>query len=199
MLWGRRQDKKLRWALSASSPGFGEDGVDLHARTSVRPIDEIDVGLSGAYKLIDDPTEAGSDNFISLWALGADFRLKFKKLRWVTDAYLAQDARSINEEGHPMTAAVTSYLSYSWKLKKGLKLKPTFVFEWVDADLEFAESEAVRAVISAPAFFALKGKNAEVSVMPQIEWIIPQGEGTIENPNPWRQQQRLQLVSTLDF
>ncbi|MCA9697977.1 MAG: hypothetical protein KC431_10675, partial [Myxococcales bacterium] len=192
-MWGKidgegRGLHEFTWALSASSDvtSGGPNGVDTHARVTYDPLAWMSIGANAAYKHVQDPLadeNACRDDWRrdpgcrrDVFAAGGDLRfLVGKKLYASVEVNLAQNWRFADTS--PWGVGALAYASYDIEVGKRTTLQPVAFAEYIDTNLTFKQSEAVRAVFG---FNVLWTKH--LRVMPQVQLVDPLPPITGFNP-----------------
>jgi len=166
------------WAVTASNAALSgaPNGVDLHARLTWDPVHWLSFGGAGAFKSVQDPL-ANEAVCRSKWTRGAECRRRvfgggidlavtIKGLYASAEANLAQDWRGADDS--PWILGALAHASYDLQVGSNVRLQPVVVGEFIDTNLSYAETEAIRAV----AGFNVLWKK-RLRIMPQASWVIP--------------------------
>lgn len=164
-LWGQLRSLGLDWSFSASNPPPNQPGVDLHARLAYDAAKWLEIGIGGAHKIVDNRATLQRD-FIAGNAASADFRVRHGELYLVVDGMLGE---SLAFPSRPLAGTVGGYATYDVAVGDSFSLQPVLSMEWVDSDLEFSRSEAIRAVIGLNGLW----QGHTFRVMPQVELVRP--------------------------
>jgi len=190
MLFGRLPGK-LRWYVSATNPSWAPDGdiesngVDAIARLEWAPADIVELGVSFGHKL-----EVRAETEYNGNAASVDAALNVAGLRVALDAVLAQLTTQETEEvAAPTAYGLVAYATYQIPLGGELALEPVLLGEYADADSEFSNTEAVRAIIGCNLRVA-----EHLRVMPQVEIVRP--VGTAAAINPWSSGETYYVMMT---
>lgn len=169
---------RLRWSLSVSNNALSgaPNGFDVHARLTYDPTAWLSFGANGAYKSIQDPLadeaacratwSRGPACRRSVYAAGGDLALDIEGVYASVEVNLAQDW--LNAEGSPWMLGTLGYASYEIPIDERTRLQPVVFGEYVDANLSYAESEAIRVGTS---FNILWTKH--LRIIPQLEMVKP--------------------------
>lgn len=169
---------RFRWYLGASNNvvAGAPHGLDSHARVTYDPLAWLSLGINGAYKYVQDGL---ADEAVcrSTWkrdascrrnVFGAGGDLTFD----VKDFYASVEANVVQDWSYadtsPWVLGALGYASYDIRVGPRTRLQPVLFGEYVDTNLSFAESEAVRA---GATFNVLWTKH--LRVIPQVEFIAP--------------------------
>jgi hypothetical protein len=155
----------LDWAVSASNPPPDQPGVDFHGRVEVDATDWLEFGAGLAHKIADDPSTL-QDDFIAGQAYNLDMRVRGGGAYFVLDAVAGEDLRFAER---PLAGALAGYASYDIGVNDDWTLQPVVFAEWADSNLDFQESEAVRAIVGLNALW----NDEHLRIMPQIELVRP--------------------------
>ena len=174
MLWGKYDAKRpgldrLDWYVSATQDATSgaPEGVDVHARVTYAPIEMLRVGASGAFKYVEDY----GANWRHAFAGNVDVTFKYEGLRIALEADLAQDWSYQEPDGElisPNMVGLLGYLSYDLELPKRFVLQPAASFEFVDTNMLYQESEAMRVVGNLNLRW-----TDHLMLRPQVEYIRP--------------------------
>lgn len=182
-LWGDIEPGKpgldrFRWQVSATNNALSgaPHGVDAHARVVYDPMPWLSLGINGAFKNIQDPL-ADEPTCRSTWtrdascrrnvlAAGGDLAVKIKGLYASVETNLAQDW--LYAGSSPWALGVLGYADYEFEVGKRTSLQPVLFGEFIDTNLTYGQSEAVRA---GAAFNILWTKH--LRVVPQVEFVNP--------------------------
>jgi hypothetical protein len=173
-LWGKVRALQLDWSVAVSNPPPNYAGVDLHARLAHEIVPEVEVGAGVVHKIAENNLTPVAD-FIAGNAAGVDLRINAGRLYVLLDALLAEnlglqgllepDARAVRSNA----ASFGGYVTYRIDLPADWELEPMLFGEWVDSNLEFSRSEAVRFVAGINGLW----QSDVFRVMPQLELIRP--------------------------
>lgn len=183
MLWGdlelaRPGLDRLRWQVSATNNALSgaPHGFDLHARLTYDPMPWLSFGANSAFKSVQDPLadeptcrskwKRGPDCRRKVAAAGGDAAVHLDAIYASVEVDLAQDWR--NAEESPWMLSALGYVSYELAITEQFRLQPVVFGEYMDSNLNYGESEAVRA---GAAFNLLWSKH--LRIMPQVEFIEP--------------------------
>jgi hypothetical protein len=183
MFWGKAPGK-LTWYAAASNPDWAPDGdleangVDALARVEWDASDALALGVGGGHKL---KVRAGDDTHAN--ALGVDARLRTGNLFLLVDVLAAElpdggAQGTTADAATPWAYGAVAYASYDLALRSPWVLQPVLLFEYADADADFSNTEAVRAIAGLNLIW-----NEFLRVMPQVELTRPVG-GT-SSLHPW--------------
>ncbi|MCA9694911.1 MAG: hypothetical protein KC636_35360 [Myxococcales bacterium] len=190
--WGevepeRRGLQALGWAVMVSNDAIAgaPPGVDVHARVNYEPTPWLAIDAGGAFKYVQDPL-ANETACRTEWTrapgcrrsvFGATASLKFRVagLYASVETNLAQDW--LFADTSPWMLGALAYATYDFEVAKRTRLQPVVFGEFVDANLSFAQSEAVRAVAGLNVLW-----TKHLRVMPQVEWVKPLPPVTAFNP-----------------
>jgi hypothetical protein len=182
-LWGKLEPERpgfheLRWAVSASRNliSGAPHGVDVHARLSYDPLAWLSIAASGAYKHVQD-TLADEAACLDDWrrdpgcrrdvfGAGVDLAVDIAGFYASVEADFAQDWMFADKS--PWTLGALAYASYDFELPKRFRLQPVAYGEYIDTNLSYAESEAVRAVGALNLLW-----TKHLRVMPQVHYTVP--------------------------
>lgn len=183
MVWGKIKTTGLRWYAGAFAADSRKNGVDAIGRLQFRATPWLSVGASGGYKRIEnglgDPVQVGSANF--------DFRIKVAGLYLLADFVAGQDYLVL---GEPWAVGTVAYASYDIPVARRLVLQPALLGEWSDANIEFAENDAIRAVAGVNLIWRKRYR-----LMPQADFRRRRGEtGT-----PWIDRDTYYLMVSLEI
>jgi Phosphate-selective porin O and P len=172
---GKLPSPDLTLHVAGSNPGAAP-GLDTYARLTYQPFEWLSVSVSYAHKIQGDLSTQSTTDYIAGNGWGADLRVQAGGLYLLVDASLAEDLRYGNNPpagfpNRPDAGSIAGYASYAIPLSKRVALEPTVFGEWVDRDVEFEESEAVRMVISCN----LTWRETALRLMPQVELRRPLG------------------------
>jgi hypothetical protein len=182
-LWGDVDSEgrglhELRWYVSVTNNALSgkPHGVDVHARITYDPLAWLSIGVNGAYKNIQDALAdenacrstwaRGPDCRRNVFAAGGDVAFEIAGFYGSVEANLAQDW--LYMDFSPWMLGALGYAAYEIEIAKQTRLQPVLFGEYIDANLSYAESEAVRA---GGALNLLWGEH--LRIMPQIEFIEP--------------------------
>jgi hypothetical protein len=183
MLWGkfdpeRRGLHQLNWYVSVSNNALSgaPHGVDVHARLVYDPLAWLSIGVNGAYENIEDAL-ADEDTCRSTWtrgpdcrrnvfAAGGDVAFEAGGFYGSIEANLAQDWLYVDRS--PWMLGALGYAAYEFPVSKNTRLQPVLFGEYIDANLSYAESEAVRAGGSFNVLW-----TEHLRIIPQIEFVQP--------------------------
>lgn len=183
MLWGDIEPAlpgldRLRWQLSVTNHAVSgaPHGFDAHARLTYDPTHWLSFGANAAYKSVQDPLadedtcrsnwKRGPECRLGVFAAGSDVAFDVEGLYASVEVNLAQDWLYVDES--PWMLGALAYASYDIDVGKRTRLQPVVFGEFVDSNMSFAESEAVRA---GAGFNILWTKH--LRIMPQIEFVQP--------------------------
>ncbi len=182
-LWGDFEAERpglheLRWYVSVTNNALSgaAHGVDVHARLTYDPTKWFSIAANGAFKLIQDAL-ADEDVCQSTWkraascrrevfAAGGDVAFDYKDFFASAELNLAQDW--LYADSSPWMLGALGYASYDIEVGKRTRLQPVVFGEYIDSNLTYGESEAVRA---GGAFNVLWTKR--LRIMPQVEFVKP--------------------------
>jgi hypothetical protein len=182
-LWGETQPERpgfdrLRWYVSVTNNALSgaPHGVDAHARLVYDPIHWLSIGVNGAFKNVQDPLadeaacrstwKRGPDCRRNVFAAGGDLAFNIEEFYGSVEVNLAQDW--LYADFSPWVLGALGYASYDIEVGKRTHLQPVLFGEYVDSNMSFAESEAIRA---GGAFNVLWTKH--LRIIPQIEFVKP--------------------------
>jgi hypothetical protein len=182
-LWGEREPQRpgfdrLRWFVSVTNNALSgaPHGVDVHARLVYDPLHWLSIGVNGAFKNIQDPLadeaacrstwKRGPDCRRNVFAAGGDLAFNVEDFYGSVEVNLAQDW--LYAEFSPWVLGALGYASYDIEVGKRTRLQPVLFGEYVDSNMSYAESEAIRA---GGAFNVLWTKH--LRIIPQIEFVKP--------------------------
>jgi hypothetical protein len=182
-LWGkitpeRRGLHEFGWAVSVSNNALSGSphGVDVHARVTYDPVEWLSIGLGGAYKHVQDPLAnetACTDDWRrdpgcrrDVFGADADLVVRVKGLYASVEADLAQDWTFADTS--PWMLGALAYASYDFEVGKRTRLQPVVSGEYVDTNLSFGQSEAVRTVGGLNVLW-----TKHLRVMPQAQVVVP--------------------------
>lgn len=169
---------RIRWMVSATNNALSgaPHGVDLHARVTYDPLPWFSIAVNGAYKSVQDPLadedacratwKRGPDCRRNVFAAGGDVAFDVEGFYASVEVDLAQDW--LNAEGSPWMLGALAYASYEISLTEKTRLQPVLFGEYIDSNMSYAESEALRG---GGAFNLLWGKR--LRVIPQVEFVAP--------------------------
>jgi hypothetical protein len=183
MLWGDIAPAllgldRLRWQLSVTNHAVSgaPHGFDAHARLTYDPTHWLSFGTNVVYKSVQDPLadedtcratwKRGPECRIGVFAAGSDVAFEIEGLYASVEVNLAQDWLYVDES--PWMLGALGYASYDLKVGERTRLQPVIFGEFVDSNMSYAESEAVRA---GTGFNILWTKR--LRIMPQIEFVQP--------------------------
>lgn len=178
-LWGRFKKQGVHWSVSASNPPPGVAGVDLHARLAYEPTDWLEVGAGGVHKIVENRATIPED-FIAGNGFGVDLDIHAGATHVLLDALVGENLGLSIAQPDPLAirnnaGSFGGYVSHDLSISKRWALQPLLFGEWVDSNLEYSKSEAIRAV---GGLNALWNKNA-LRIMPQLELIRPLRTGPV--------------------
>lgn len=182
-LWGKVETTRpglhsLRWHVSASNNVVdgAPHGVDAHARLTYDPTPWLSLGINGTFKYVQD---ALADEAVcretfkraaacrrNVFAGGGDVAVEVKGFAMSVETNLAQDW--LYAETSPWMLGALGYASYDIKVGEKTRLQPVVFGEYIDSNLSYAQSEAVRA---GGAFNVLWTKR--LRIIPQVEFVTP--------------------------
>jgi hypothetical protein len=182
-LWGAIEPglsgfDRLRWQLSVTNNALSgaPHGFDAHARLTYDPTSWLSFGGGGAFKSVQDPLadeatcratwERGPACRRSVFAAGGDLAVDIEGLYASVEVGLAQDW--LYADGSPWILGALAYASYDIEVGKHTRLQPVVFGEYVDSNMSYGESEAVRA---GAAFNVLWTKH--LRIIPQVEFVQP--------------------------
>ena len=182
-LWGdlelaRPGVDRLRWQMGVTNNALSgaPHGFDVHARLTYDPTVWLSFGANGVVKSVQDPLadeaacrstwERGDDCRRSVFAAGGDVAFDMEGLYASVEVDLAQDWR--NADGSPWMLGALGYASYELGITERTRLQPVVFAEYVDSNLNYDQSEAIRAGAN---FNILWTKY--LRIMPQVEFIEP--------------------------
>jgi hypothetical protein len=182
-LWGdiepvRPGLDRLRWFVSVTNNALSgaPHGVDAHARLVYDPLPWLSLGVDGAFKNIQDPLadevacrstwKRGPDCRRNVFAAGGDVAFNVEDFYGSVEVNLAQDW--LYAEFSPWILGALGYASYDIEVGKRTRLQPVLFGEYVDSNMTYGESEAIRA---GGAFNVLWTKH--LRIIPQIEFVKP--------------------------
>jgi hypothetical protein len=126
------------------------------------------------HKIMENNLTARPD-FIAGNGAGLDLRVKVGSFDVLMDALVGEnlgsegllepDPRAVRGN----SASVSGYATYEIDLPDSWELQPVVFGEWVDSNLEFSRSEAVRFVVGLNGLW----HNDIFRVMPQVEFVRP--------------------------
>jgi hypothetical protein len=169
---------RLRWQLSLTNNALSgaPHGFDAHARLTYDPTHWLSFGGSGAFKSVQDPLadeatcratwKRGPACRRSVFAVGGDIALDLEGLYTSVEVDLAQDW--LYADGSPWVLGALAYASYAIEVGEQTRLQPVVFGEYVDSNMSYGESEAVRA---GAAFNILWTKY--LRIIPQVEFVQP--------------------------
>jgi hypothetical protein len=207
MLWGDTEPARpgfdrLRWFVSVTNNALSGSphGVDAHARLVYDPIEWFSIGVNGAFKNIEDPLadetacrstwKRGPDCRRNVFAAGGDVAYNGEKFYASVEVNLAQDW--LYADFSPWMLGALGYASYDIEVGKRTRLQPVLFGEYVDSNMTYGESEAIRA---GGAFNVLWTKH--LRIIPQIEFVKPLAPFTSFNRFTTRQVYGLWLAVQL--
>ncbi|KIG15565.1 hypothetical protein DB30_05439 [Enhygromyxa salina] len=182
-LWGKIKPERpglhaFGWTVSASNNAVAgaPNGVDAHARLTYDPTAWLSIGAGGAFKHVQDSL-ANEADCLAQWkrdpschrnVFGADFdvRFKVKGLYAAVEADLAQDW--LFADTSPWMLGAVAYATYDFEVGDKTRIQPLVLGEFVDTNLSFSESEAVRAVAGLNVLWTKR-----LRVMPQVQYVVP--------------------------
>ncbi len=219
MFWGRVKSANLTWRVSASNPGWdmigdeSTNGINALGRLVYDPKKWVSIGINGGYQWYrytrfdeDDVPGAGLAGF------GGDLRFKTGGFYGAAEVIAGQrhilDPRHVDtgecietRERSPFALGVTAYASYTFKVADLLDLQPMVFGEYADSDMDYAKTEAIRAV---GGFNFLVGEH--LRIMPQVEIIHPLNvsDGVWDDPivrpvNVWETRQTYYVMLSLQL
>ena len=182
-LWGelepaRRGLDRFRWFVSVTNNALSgaPHGVDVHARLVYDPTHWLSFGANGAFKNIQDALaneelcratwKRGPDCRRNVFAAGGDVAFDPGNFYASVEVNLAQDW--LYADFSPWMLGALGYASYDIEVGKKTRLQPVLFGEYVDSNMTYGESEAVRA---GGAFNVLWTKH--LRIIPQIEFVEP--------------------------
>ncbi|MFV8751739.1 porin [Nannocystaceae bacterium ST9] len=182
-LWGDIEPGKpgfdrLRWAVSVTNNALSgaAHGVDAHARLVYDPTHWLSIGANGAFKNIQDPLadeatcrstwKRGDACRRNVFAAGGDVAFDVADFYASVEVDLAQDW--LYADSSPWILGALAFASYDIEVGKRTRLQPVLFGEYIDTNLTYGESEAVRA---GGAFNVLWTKH--LRIIPQIEFVKP--------------------------
>jgi hypothetical protein len=158
--------------MSNPPPGF--DGADLHARIAYEPTPSLELGVAGVHKVQENNLTPRAD-YIAGNGAGVDLRLSTSKFELLVDALIGEnlgalgllepDARAVRN----YAASFSGLATYDVALADDWELQPVVFGEWVDSNLEYSRSEAVRVVVGLNGLW----RKDRFRVLPQFELIEP--------------------------
>lgn len=169
---------RLRWQLSVTNHAVSgaPHGFDAHARLTYDPTHWLSFGANAAYKSVQDPLadeatcrstwKRGPECRLGVFAAGSDVAFDVEGLYASVEVNLAQDWLYVEES--PWILGALGYASYDIQVAKRTRLQPVVFGEFVDSNMSYAESEAVRA---GAGFNILWTKH--LRIMPQVEFVQP--------------------------
>lgn len=194
-LWGKHEPEKrglheLGWAVSLSNNVIAgaPAGVDVHARLTYDPLEWMSIGVNGAFKYVEDSLADGvacQSEWIradgcrrEVFAGGFDLEFKTDRLYASTELNLAQDW--LFADTSPWMLSALGYVSYDFVLGKRerTRLQPMVLGEYIDHNLDFALSEAIRGVVGLNVLWT---KYLRILPQVQVEWPL----------SPWTSFNRL--------
>ena len=194
-LWGKHEPEKrglheLGWVVSLSNNVIAgaPKGVDVHARLTYDPLEWMSVGVNGAFKYVEDSLADGvacQSEWIradecrrEVFAGGLDLEVKTDRLYATTELNLAQDW--LFADSSPWMLSALGYVSYDFVLGKRerTRLQPMVLGEYIDHNLDFALSEALRGVVGLNVLWT---KYLRILPQVQVEWPL----------SPWTSFNRL--------
>jgi hypothetical protein len=170
--------ERLRWYVSVTNQvvSGAPHGFDAHARLVYDPTHWLSFGVNAAYKSVQDPLadettcrstwKRGPECRLGVFAAGSDVAFDIEGLYASVEVNLAQDWLYVDES--PWMLGALGYTSYDIEVGEQTRLQPVIFGEFVDSNMSYAESEAVRA---GAGFNILWTKY--LRVMPQIEFVQP--------------------------
>jgi hypothetical protein len=108
----------------------------------------------------------GPECRLQAFAAGSDVAFDIDGFYASVEVNLAQDWLYVDET--PWTLGALGYASYEIEVGKQTRLQPVLFGEFVDSNMSYAESEAVRA---GAAFNLLWSKH--LRIIPQVEFVQP--------------------------
>lgn len=183
MLWGDSKPAlpgldRLRWQLSVTNHAVSgaPHGFDAHARVTYDPTQWFSFGVNAAYKSVQDPLadedacrstwKRGPECRIGVFAAGSDVAFDIAGLYASVEVNLAQDWLQVDES--PWILGALGYASYDVQVGERTYLQPVIFGEFVDSNMSYAESEAVRAGAGLNILW-----TKHLRIMPQIEFVQP--------------------------
>jgi hypothetical protein len=183
MLWGDLEPAhpgldRLRWQLSVTNNAVSGSphGFDAHARLTYDPTDWLSIGANGAFKSVQDPLadedvcrstwKRGSECRLDVFAVGGDVAFDIEGLYASVEVNLAQDWLYVDASAWMLGAL--GYASYDIEVGKRTRLQPVVFGEFVDSNMSYGESEAVRAGAGFNILF-----TKHLRIMPQGEFVQP--------------------------
>ncbi len=176
MFWGDITAAKLRWHASLTAPAPRTIGVDALGRLECEPWPWLSLGVNGGYKVTRDLANQRVEGA----AAGGDLRVKFKGLYVLADAIFAQNYLD-PEKKRPWATGLVAFASYDFALPRRFVLQPTFLAEWADGNLSYAQSEALRLIGGLNVLW-----TKHLRVLPQVELVRPLGR--VSPQSPWLTQ-----------
>jgi hypothetical protein len=170
--------ERLRWQLSVTNNALSgaPHGFDAHARLTYDATPWLSFGVNGAFKSVQDPLadeptcrstwKRGSECRRNVFAAGGDVALELAGLYASAEVNLAQDW--LNADGSPWMLGALGYASYEIPITQQTRLQPVVFAEYVDSNLSYDQSQAIRAGTS---FNILWTKY--LRIIPQVEFIEP--------------------------
>lgn len=171
---GRFGAPKIDAHVSVTAPSGQEETVDIHGRLQLNwGLFSFGAGL--AQKFVPEQQEQ-SRRWLEGTAYNADLQLKWGHFELLLDAIVGRDLRQgyEQESGYsvrPLAAAVVGYFSLTAPVGTDVALQPVVFGEWVDRDIDYAESESLRGVLGVN----LLSRNRALRLMAQVAVRRPQG------------------------
>jgi hypothetical protein len=188
MVHGKFKVGKLSYAIALMDPDWTADqdrqGYDVFGRATASPISGLSFGVGGGHKAIELGARTVHAN-----ALGVDAQLKAGGLFLLAEGLLTELAF---EAETPWAYSGVLLASYDIALAADLSLQPVAFVEYVDANSEFAQTEAVRFVVGSNLLV-----TEHMRIMPQAEWARPVGHAS--TLNPWEEATAYYLMLALDL
>lgn len=175
---GRAGLDRVSWMVSITNNALSgaPNGFDVHARLVYDPLPWLSIGANWAYKNVQDPlaneTECrttwkrGPECRRNVFGAGGDVAFEVGGFDAMVEVNLAQDW--LNADGSPWLLGALGYASYEIAITEKTRLQPVLFGEYIDSNLSYAESEALRG---GGAFNLLWGKR--LRVIPQVEFVAP--------------------------
>lgn len=182
-VWGKIKPERpglhaLGYSVTASNNAVSgsPNGVDVHARMTYNPVKWLSIGAGGAYKHVQDAL-ADEASCLAAWrrdpscrrdVFGADFDLVFKVkgLYASVEANMAQDW--LYADTSPWMVGALGYATYDFKVGDKTRIQPLVLGEFVDTNLSYSESEAVRTVAGLNVLW-----TKHLRVLPQVQYVLP--------------------------
>jgi hypothetical protein len=175
---GRAGLERVSWMVSITNNAItgAPNGFDVHARLVYDPLPWLSIGANWAYKNVQDPLanetqcrttwKRGPECRRNVYGAGGDVAFEVGGFDAMVEVNLAQDW--LNAEGSPWLLGALGYASYEISITEKTRLQPVLFGEYIDTNLSYAESEALRG---GGAFNVLWGKR--LRVIPQVEFVAP--------------------------